>query len=64
VYAQLVQSMKNDGVSDLQISLLADGKLGTLLPDEQCGVARSMYHSALGMPPKDAGTLLAAIIKN
>lgn len=63
VFAQLVQSMKADGISDLQISLLADGKLGTLLPDEQCSVARSMYRSALGMPPADAGTLLASLIR-
>lgn len=63
IFAQLVQQMKSDGITDLQISALGEGKLGTLMPDDQCRVAMSMYHSALVMPQADAGVLLAAIIR-
>jgi len=63
VFMQLVQKMRTDGITDQQIYLLGDGKLGTLPPEEQCRVAMSMYRSTLTMPAVDAGTLLAAIIK-
>lgn len=63
VFMQLVQKMRADGISDQQIYLLGDGRLGTLPADEQCRVAISMYRSTLSMRPADAGTLLAAIIK-
>lgn len=64
IFSQLVQSMRGEGIDDIQIAALGDGKLGTLPPEDQCAVARSMYHSSLGMQPADAGVLLAAIIRS
>jgi hypothetical protein len=64
VFAALVQRMRGDGITDQQIYLLGDGRLSGLPVDQQCGVAASMYRSALALPPEDAGTLLAAIIRN
>lgn len=64
IFAQLVQRMRADGITPEQIYLLGDGKLPTLPPVQQCQVAMSMYRSALGLPPADAGILLAAIIKS
>ena len=64
IFAELVQRMKADGITDEQVYALADSKLATLPAEEQCRVAISMYHSALGLAPKDAGVLLAAIIRS
>lgn len=64
VFTRLVQMMKADGISDEQVMALGSGKLATLQVEDQCRVAISTYHAALGMPPADAGVLLAAIIRN
>ncbi|MFZ3481896.1 hypothetical protein [Sphingomonas sp. 3-13AW] len=64
LFAELVQRMKAGGITDVQISALAEDTLTSLPAADQCRVTISLYQSALGLSPVDAGVLLAAIIKN